>query len=201
MSKFKMYHGTTYEGGIDIPIHGFNTKNQSWFLSDEQKVYFINPDSVENNEDIKGTALKKRCLEMANEQGLISSALQNNPSQFSCVLEFVINNSEDPFYDEFENDNSCENSYCSDQCDINFINDLILNHKDKIKIFRHWFYFYPRLSLFYLTGLSQQYLNDSNLTDNDLEALDKIRKSNCYFNDLFDGEELTQTEKERFNLF
>ena len=147
---FKMFHGTTFEGAKKIPIEGFNPwKGKAWSCSDEEMVYFYNPVIILNSGETETEEEADNwCLERANEQGQIQNALLDEPSTFTCVLEFQFN---DDVLDLFENDMSCDGMFGADQIDLEEVNYII--RKRQCKIIAHYFQFYPKLSIFYLTGL------------------------------------------------
>ncbi len=156
---FKMFHGTTFEGGNRIPFFGFNSSyNKAWSCSDEEMVYFYNPITILNSNEISDEQdADNWCLERANEQGQIQNALLDEPNTRTCVLEFQFN---DEALDLFENDISCENMFGADQANLQEINKIILNRQCKIIV--HYFPFFPKLSIFYLTGLiDNPYFTDS----------------------------------------
>ena len=147
---FKMFHGTTFDGASKIPFFGFDSShNKAWSCSDKAMVYFYNPATILNSEEVSDEQEADNwCLKRANEQGQIQNALLNEPFTTTCVLEFQFNDDE---YDLFENDASCENMFGADQANLQEINKIILNRQ--CKIIAHYFQFYPKLSIFYLTGL------------------------------------------------
>ena len=149
---FKMFHGTTFDGAKKIPIEGFNPwKGKAWNCSDEEMVYFYNPVTILNSGE---TETKEEadnwCLERANEQGQIQNALLDEPFTTTCVLEFQFN---DDVLDLFENDMSCDGMFGASQIDLEEVNHII--RKRQCKIIAHYFQFYPKLSIFYLTGLKE----------------------------------------------
>lgn len=147
---FKMFHGTTFDGAKKIPIEGFNPwKGKAWNCSDEEMVYFYNPVTILNSGETETEEEADNwCLQRANEQGQIQNALFDEPSTFTCVLEFQFN---DDVLDLFENDMSCDGMFGASQIDLDEVNYII--RKKQCKIIVHYFQFYPRLSIFYLTGL------------------------------------------------
>ena len=149
---FKMFHGTTFDGAKKIPIEGFNPwKGKAWSCSDEEMVYFYNPVTILNSGEAETEEEADNwCLERANEQGQIQNALLDEPSTFTCVLEFQFN---DDVLDLFENDMSCDGMFGASQIDLEEVNYII--RKRQCKIVVHYFQFYPRLSIFYLTGLKE----------------------------------------------
>ena len=147
---FKMFHGTTFDGAKKIPIEGFNPwKGKAWSCSDEEMVYFYNPVTILNSGETETEEEADNwCLERANEQGQIQNALLDEPSTFTCVLEFQFN---DDVLNLFENDMSCDGMLGADQINLEEVNYII--RKKQCKIIVHYFQFYPKLSIFYLTGL------------------------------------------------
>lgn len=166
---FKMFHGTTFNGGEKIPIFGFDPSyNKAWSCSDEEMVYFYNPATVLNSREASTEEEADYwCLQMANEQGQIQNALLDSPFTTTCVLEFQF---DDEALDLFENDTSCDGMFGADQIDLQEINYIIL-HK-KCKIIAHYFLFYPKLSIFYLTSLE----NNTYFTKafDEMEKIDRI---------------------------
>ena len=147
---FKMFHGTTFDGAKKIPIEGFNPwKGKAWSCSDEEMVYFYNPVTILNSGETETEEEADNwCLERANEQGQIQNALLNEPFTTTCVLEFQFN---DDVLNLFENDMSCDGMLGADQINLEEVNYII--RKKQCKIIVHYFQFYPKLSIFYLTGL------------------------------------------------
>lgn len=147
---FKMFHGTTFEGAKKIPIEGFNPwKGKAWSCSDEEMVYFYNPVTILNFREAETEEEANNwCLQRANEQGQIQNALLDEPFTTTCVLEFQFN---DDVLDLFENDMSCDGMFGASQIDLEEVNYII--RKRQCKIIVHYFQFYPKLSIFYLTGL------------------------------------------------
>ena len=72
----------------------------------------------------------------------------DEPFTTTCVLEFQFN---DDVLDLFENDISCDGMFGANQIDLEEVNYII--YKRQCKIIAHYFQFYPKLSIFYLTGL------------------------------------------------
>ena len=147
---FKMFHGTTFDGAKKIPIEGFNPwKGKAWSCSDEEMVYFYNPVTILNSGETETEEEADNwCLERANEQGQIQNALLDVPFTTTCVLEFQFN---DDVLNLFENDMSCDGMLGADQINLEEVNYII--RKKQCKIIVHYFQFYPKLSIFYLTGL------------------------------------------------
>ena len=147
---FKMFHGTTFDGAKKIPIEGFNPwKGKAWSCSDEEMVYFYNPVTILNFREAETEEEANNwCLQRANEQGQIQNALLDEPFTTTCVLEFQFN---DDVLDLFENDMSCDGMFGASQIDLEEVNYII--RKRQCKIIAHYFQFYPKLSIFYLTGL------------------------------------------------
>lgn len=114
-------------------------------------VYFYNPVTILNFREAETEEEANNwCLQRANEQGQIQNALLDEPSTFTCVLEFQFN---DDVLDLFENDMSCDGMFGASQIDLEEVNYII--RKRQCKIVAHYFQFYPRLSIFYLTGLKE----------------------------------------------
>ena len=147
---FKMFHGTTFDGASKIPFFGFDPSyNKAWSCSDEEMVYFYNPVTILNFREAETEEEANNwCLQRANEQGQIQNALLDEPFTTTCVLEFQFN---DDVLDLFENDMSCDGMFGASQIDLEEVNYII--RKRQCKIIVHYFQFYPRLSIFYLTGL------------------------------------------------
>lgn len=147
---FKMFHGTTFDGASKIPFFGFDSShNKAWSCSDEEMVYFYNPVIILNSGETETEEEADNwCLERANEQGQIQNALLDEPFTTTCVLEFQFN---DDVLNLFENDMSCDGIFGASQIDLEEVNYII--RKRQCKIIAHYFQFYPKLSIFYLTGL------------------------------------------------
>lgn len=176
---FKMFHGTTLEGAKKIPFEGFDPwKGKAWNCSDEEMVYFYNPATVLNSgETDTEQEADNWCLMRANGQGQIQNALLDEPSAITCVLEFQFN---DNALDLFENDMSSD-TFAADQINLEEINYII--HKKQCKIITHYFQFYPKLALFYLTGLKENpYFITAieNMKEVDRLALEIASKSSNY---------------------
>lgn len=203
---FKMYHGTTCQGGKDIPINGFRDDNHIWDVSDDDFVYFVAPLRVAESEGVieeygalnpdpdAVEEVEQECLRLANEQGQIASATQQFPCPITTVLEFQF---DDEYFDLFENDDSCENMYYADQAPLKEINELIRNHK--ITIIPHYFQFYPKLSLFYLMNIvNNKYFDSHFISDVELNAIKALNKNDVFIDELFETYELAEEELDNF---
>ena len=165
MGTFKLFHGTTFEGGQDIPRNGYDygKGNSPWSCSDDARVYFYFPQTVLNRElgidDEDATEddwkeAEQKCLELANESAQIAQALLPNPQNRTCVLEFIFPDTPKfmhNVYDYIVDDESCENMVLSNSIDASIINKMIKERKCEVVV--HYFPFYPKLSLFYLSSL------------------------------------------------
>lgn len=201
---FKMYHGTTCQGGKDIPINGFNYYNHIWDVSGDDFVYFVAPLRVAESENLYDEyaaddsdaveEVEQECLRLANEQGQIASATQQFSLPVTTVLEFQF---DDEYFDLFENDNSCENMYYADQAPLKEINELIRSHK--VTIIPHYFQFYPKLSLFYLMNIvDNKYFDSHSISDTELNVIHALQKQETFIDELFEIYELTEEELDNF---
>lgn len=160
---FSLYHGTTYEGAQDILKNGYNYFKgmQAWNCSNPNHIYFYNPLKmleyemgldVENVDANDWDDARNRCLMLAKESGDIQNALNPNPNNQVCVLEFVFDaENEIEMLGELGEDYSCENMETASVLPVEFINDCIKNKKVGIVI--HYFKFIVTLTPFYLIGI------------------------------------------------
>ena len=194
---FKMYHGTTFENAKNIMKNGFESINHNWEPSVDNMVYFMNPASIENNEDCDSEFAENEAMRIANEEGQIANALLNNPSPLTSVIEIQIPNE---YLDCFENDDSCPNMVNADQVKLKDVNKIL---KDpRAAVIPHYFEFYPKLSLFYLVNLiDNEYIDLCNkLNDIDYQALTLLAKNECpYIEEIFNLEELSSIELCQYN--
>ena len=165
MGVFKLFHGTTFEGGQDIPRNGYDYDkgNSPWSCSDDARVYFYFPQTVLNRElgvddedatEDEWKEAEQKCLELANESAQIAQALLPNPQNRTCVLEFIFPDTPEfmhNVYDYIAEDWSCENMNLANSIDVSIINKMIKERKCEIVV--HYFPFFPKLSLFYLGSL------------------------------------------------
>lgn len=189
---FKMYHGTTFKNAKNILENGFKSTDHNWIPSVDDMVYFMNPTSIENNEDCNSEYAESEAMRIANEEGQIANALIDNPIPITTVLEIQV---PDDYMDCFENDNSCPNMSNADQVNLNDINMIL---KDtRTVIVPHYFEFYPKISLFYLVSLIDNKYMDlrSKLNEMDYQALVILAKNEVpYIEEIFEVEELSSTE-------
>ena len=163
MGYFSMFHGTTFEGGQNIPIHGYNPDTNIWNCSDEMKMYFYFPLTILNREfDLDEDEAEEsdwenaqfRCMDLAKESGQIAEAFSESPHDYSCVIEFRFPDTDEnmkEIYDYIEEDYSCPNMELANAIGIGIINKAIKEKRCEIVV--HYFPFYSKLSLFYLVPL------------------------------------------------
>ena len=184
MGYFSMFHGTTFEGGQNIPIHGYNPDTNIWNCSDEMKMYFYFPLTILNRdfgldedeaEESDWENAQFRCMDLAKESGQIAEAFSESPHDYSCVIEFRFPDTDKNMkevYDYIEEDYSCPNMECANCIGIGIINKAIKEKRCEIVV--HYFPFYSKLSLFYLVPLvKNQFLEASieKLPGEEYEAL------------------------------
>ena len=184
MGYFSMFHGTTFEGGQNIPIHGYNPDTNIWSCSDEMKMYFYFPLTILNRdfgldedeaEESDWENAQFRCMDLAKESGQIAEAFSESPHDYSCVIEFRFPDTDENMkevYDYIEEDYSCPNMECANCIGIGIINKAIKEKRCEIVV--HYFPFYSKLSLFYLVPLvKNQFLEASieKLPGEEYEAL------------------------------
>ena len=184
MGYFSMFHGTTFEGGQNIPIHGYNPDTNIWNCSDEMKMYFYFPLTILNRdfgldedeaEESDWENAQFRCMDLAKESGQIAEAFSESPHDYSCVIEFRFPDTDENMkevYDYIEEDYSCPNMECANCIGIGIINKAIKEKRCEIVV--HYFPFYSKLSLFYLVPLvKNQFLEASieKLPGEEYEAL------------------------------
>ena len=184
MSYFSLFHGTSFEGGKNIPIHGYNPDTNVWNCSDEMKMYFYFPLTILNREfdldedeaeETEWENAQFRCMDYAKESGQIAEAFSENPHNYSCVIEFRFPTTDENMrevYDNIEEDYSCPNMEYANCIGIGIINKAIKEKRCEIVV--HYFPFYSKLSLFYLVPLvKNQFLEASieKLPGEEYEAL------------------------------
>ena len=191
MSYFSLFHGTSFEGGKNIPIHGYNPDTNIWGCSDEMKMYFYFPLTILNREfDLDEDEAEEsewenaqfRCMDYAKESGQIAEAFSENPHNYSCVIEFHFPTTDENMrevYDNIEEDYSCPNMEYANCIGIGIINKAIKEKRCEIVV--HYFPFYSKLSLFYLVPLvKNQFLEASieKLPGEEYEALMLLSEAN-----------------------
>lgn len=184
MGYFSLFHGTTFEGGKDIPVNGYHPNNTIWGCSDEMKMYFYFPLTILNREfdldedeaeEAEWENAQFKCMDLAKESGQIAEAFSENPHNYSCVIEFRFPDTDENMrevYDYIEEDYSCPNMECANCIGIGIINKAIKEKRCEIVV--HYFPFYSKLSLFYLIPLvKNQFLEASieKLPGEEYEAL------------------------------
>ena len=184
MGYFSMFHGTTFEGGQNIPIHGYNPGTNIWNCSDEMKMYFYFPLTILNRdfdldedeaEESDWENAQFRCMDLAKESGQIAEAFSESSHYYSCVIEFRFPDTDENMkevYDYIEEDYSCPNMELANAIGIGIINKAIKEKRCEIIV--HYFPFYSKLSLFYLVPLTKnQFLEASieKLPGEEYEAL------------------------------
>lgn len=184
MGYFSLFHGTTFEGGKDIPVNGYNPDTNIWDCSDEMKMYFYFPLTILNREfDLDEDEAEEsewenaqfKCMDLAKESGQIAEAFSESPHNYSCVIEFRFPDTDENMrevYDYIEEDYSCPNMECANCIGIGIINKAIKEKRCEIIV--HYFPFYSKLSLFYLVPLvKNQFLEASieKLPGEEYEAL------------------------------
>lgn len=184
MGYFSLFHGTTFEGGKDIPVNGYNPDTNIWDCSDEMKMYFYFPLTILNREfnldedeaeEAEWENAQFKCMDLAKESGQIAEAFSESPHNYSCVIEFRFPDTDENMrevYDYIEEDYSCPNMECANCIGIGIINKAIKEKRCEIIV--HYFPFYSKLSLFYLVPLTKnQFLEASieKLPGEEYEAL------------------------------
>ena len=165
MGYFSLFHGTSFEGGKNIPINGYNPDTNIWGCSDEMKMYFYFPLTILNREfdldedeaeEAEWENAQFKCMDLAKESGQIAEAFSENPHDYSCVIEFRFPDTEENMrevYDYIEEDYSCPNMECANCIGIGIINKAIKEKRCEIIVY--YFPFYSKLSLFYLVPLAK----------------------------------------------
>ena len=146
----KLYHGTTFENYKSILEIGFKPQNESWGCSDNQFMYFYNPENFLKHEECDDMEnAKDMSIIRAGENARITGALQKSISEKVIILEIEID-------DEFiENDGSCENMELASQVDIDNLDTGMITKLYSVD-------FLPNLSLLYLVGVSNNdYFNNT----------------------------------------
>lgn len=163
MGYFSLFHGTSFEGGKDIPIHGYHPNSTIWDCSDDGKMYFYFPLTILNREfdldedeaeEAEWENAQFKCMDLAKESGQIAEAFSENPHNYSCVIEFRFPDTDENMrevYDYIEEDYSCPNMELANTIEIGIINKAIKEKRCEIVV--HYFPFYSKLSLFYLVPL------------------------------------------------
>ena len=184
MGYFSLFHGTTFEGGMNIPVNGYNPDTNIWNCSDEMKMYFYFPLTILNRdfdldedeaEESDWENAQFKCMDLAKESGQIAEAFSESPHNYSCVIEFRFPDTDENMrevYDYIEEDYSCPNMECANCIGIGIINKAIKEKRCEIIV--HYFPFYSKLSLFYLVPLTKnQFLEASieKLPGEEYEAL------------------------------
>lgn len=184
MGYFSLFHGTTFEGGKNIPVNGYHSNSTIWDCSDDEKMYFYFPLTILNREfDLDEDEAEEsewenaqfKCMDLAKESGQIAEAFSESPHNYSCVIEFRFPDTDENMrevYDYIEEDYSCPNMECANCIGIGIINKAIKEKRCEIVV--HYFPFYSKLSLFYLVPLvKNQFLEASieELPGEEYEAL------------------------------
>lgn len=178
---FSMLHGTSYENAENILKEGFQDVEKTWYISNEEKAYFIDPSIIikENPKEYENYA-KEDALYYANEQGQITAAIQKSNFDSTIVLELIFEDFN--FYKNFEPDSSCECSY-SKEINLDILNQEIQKGKVKFKIWS--FDFLSSGRILYLFGLKD---NLENLTEGldiyEMETIEELQRKGVYVESL-----------------
>lgn len=167
MAIIHLFHGTSAQAYKDIKKYGFrNKENIIWNCSDIDNTYMYQLDKFVESEGMnpKDYSLEEMidyCAKRANESAQIAQCFQSPNEKYTVVIEIIIDTEKTNIMKEIIPDDSCENmAECGAVQIPNYILDgAILNKEIDIKY--HFFPFYPKMWVFYISGISSnQYIQE-----------------------------------------
>lgn len=183
-----LFHGTTIEACNEILSGNYNPEETVWGCSDDLYMYVWEQKKLCEVEDWDDSDLPSDgCIERANESAQIANAILPRPYDETVVIQFSVpdylfNQLMDEGYLKY--DDTLESMYDSGAMMFRsaVINQLIKDHKE-IGITVYYMPFYPKMSLFYLTGLVDNPYFEATLEKldrADYDGLQILSKMNTY---------------------
>lgn len=175
----RLYHGTSYEAGVDIIRNGFHSPDTIWSCSDPEKTYFIKSDYDEDEDkDLNDDAVM-----FAVDASKIAAA--HFDSKATSTFLFEITMSDETFDDEMLPDTSCENAddcYCIDS---ETLNELISDGKITLTVYLVKNAYNTWLRPFYLCNLSSYYEPNDEVLHDAIRCLQESQVIDAMYDHLF----------------